>query len=91
MGYMNLYKEITPVVVDVLVETARASFAGGVIGAVLGLMNQNAKRGWAVKLLSVNVDMVLTFELSYLFESVLAQNRRPASHSSGARDSVPLK
>jgi hypothetical protein len=43
MGYMNLYKEISPVVVDVLVETARASLAGGVIGAVLGLMNQNAK------------------------------------------------
>jgi hypothetical protein len=43
MGYMNLYKEITPVVVDVLAETARASLAGGVIGAVLGLMNQNAK------------------------------------------------
>jgi hypothetical protein len=43
LGYMNLYKESTPVVVDVLVETARASLAGGAIGAVLGLMNQNAK------------------------------------------------
>ena len=43
MGYMNLYKKISPVVVDVLVETARASLAGGVIGAVLGLMNGNAK------------------------------------------------
>ena len=42
MGYMNLYKEFTPVVVDVLVETARTALAGGVIGAVLGLMNQNA-------------------------------------------------
>jgi hypothetical protein len=37
-GYLNLYKETGPVVVDILVETARASLAGGVIGAVLGLM-----------------------------------------------------
>jgi len=36
-GYMNLYKRTVPIVVDVLVETARASLAGGVIGAVLGL------------------------------------------------------
>ena len=37
-GYLNLYKKTGPVVVDILVETARASLAGGVIGAVLGLM-----------------------------------------------------
>jgi hypothetical protein len=43
MGYMNLYKTIAPVVVDVLAETARTSLAGGAIGTVLGLMNQNAK------------------------------------------------
>jgi hypothetical protein len=42
MGYMNLYKEFTPVVVDVLVETTRTSLAGGVIGTVLALMNKNA-------------------------------------------------
>jgi hypothetical protein len=43
MGYMNLYKKITPVVVDVLAEVARTSLAGGAIGTVLGLMNQNAR------------------------------------------------
>jgi hypothetical protein len=43
MGYMNLYKKITPVVVDVLAEAARTSLAGGAIGTVLGLMNQNAR------------------------------------------------
>ena len=43
MGYMNLYKETTPVVVDILVETARASLAGGLIGSVLGLMDEYAK------------------------------------------------
>lgn len=43
VGYMNLYKESTPVIVDVLAESARTSLAGGVIGAVLGLMNKNAK------------------------------------------------
>lgn len=36
VGYANLYKEVTPVIVDVLTETARTSLAGGVIGAVLG-------------------------------------------------------
>jgi hypothetical protein len=43
MGYMNLYKRIAPVVVDVLAETARTSLAGGAIGMVLGLMNHNEK------------------------------------------------
>jgi hypothetical protein len=43
MGYMNLYKTIAPVVVDVLAETARTSLAGGAIGMVLGLMNHNEK------------------------------------------------
>ena len=43
VGYSNLYKEVIPVIVDVLVETARTSVAGGVIGAVLGMINRNAK------------------------------------------------
>ena len=38
MGYMNLYKKLTPVFVDVLAEAARTSLAGGAIGTVLGLM-----------------------------------------------------
>jgi hypothetical protein len=91
MGYMNLYKEISPVVVDVLVETARASLAGGVIGAVLGLMNQNAKWGWTVKLLSVQVNMVPTSELSQFFRDCVAQKRRPTTVCSGRAISVLLK
>jgi hypothetical protein len=42
-GYSNFYKEVTPIIVDVLIETARTSVAGGVIGAVLGMMHRNAK------------------------------------------------
>ena len=44
MGYLNLYKGFTPVIVDVLAETLRTSLAGGVIGAVLGLMSKPAGR-----------------------------------------------
>jgi hypothetical protein len=38
LGYMNLFKGFTPVIVDVLGETVRVAVAGGVIGTVLGLM-----------------------------------------------------
>jgi hypothetical protein len=37
----NLYKHINPVVVDVLVETARMSLAGGIIGLALGMMSKH--------------------------------------------------
>lgn len=43
MGYMNLFKGIVPVIVDVLAETSRVALAGGVIGGVLGLMKKSAK------------------------------------------------
>ena len=43
MGYMNLFKGFTPVVIDVLAETVRVSLAGGVIGAVLGMMRKDAE------------------------------------------------
>jgi hypothetical protein len=36
MGYMNLFKGVMPVIVDVLAETTRGSLAGGVIGGILG-------------------------------------------------------
>lgn len=40
LGYMNLFRGFTPVIVDVLGETVRVAIAGGVIGQVLGLMSQ---------------------------------------------------
>ena len=45
VGYMNLYKEVTPVIVDVLAETARTAIAGGVIGAVLGRITKKENYG----------------------------------------------
>lgn len=36
LGYMNLFKGFTPVIVDVFAETVRVALAGGVIAAVLG-------------------------------------------------------
>ena len=43
LGYMNLFKGFTPVVVDVLGETVRVAIAGGVIGKVLGLMSKEGE------------------------------------------------
>jgi len=43
MGYMNLFKGFTPVLVDVFAETVRVSLAGGAIGAVLGMMSKDAE------------------------------------------------
>lgn len=43
MSYMNLHQGYIPSILDVLGETVRAGLAGGVIGAVLGLMNKNAE------------------------------------------------
>ena len=40
LGYVNLYKGYALVPVDVLAETMRTALAGGVIGAVLGMMNK---------------------------------------------------
>jgi hypothetical protein len=42
-GYQNLYKETTPVIVDVLIETARTGLAGGVMGVVLGWKKKDAQ------------------------------------------------
>lgn len=39
LGYMNLYRGYALIALDVLGETLRDGIAGGVIGAVLGLMN----------------------------------------------------
>jgi magnesium-transporting ATPase (P-type) len=36
LGYMNLFRGFTPVIVDVLAETVRVALAGGAIAAVLG-------------------------------------------------------
>jgi hypothetical protein len=43
MGYMNLFKGFTPVLVDVFAETVRVSLAGGAIEAVLGMMSKDAE------------------------------------------------
>ena len=42
MGYQNLFIGFIRVIVDVLSETARVSLAGGVIGAVLGMVSKDA-------------------------------------------------
>ena len=42
LGYVNLYKGYALIPVDVLAETVRTALAGGVIGAVLGMMNRKA-------------------------------------------------
>lgn len=39
-AFMNLWKGPIPVIVDVLAATVLTALAGGVIGAVLGLMNK---------------------------------------------------
>ena len=36
LGYMNLFRGFTPVIVDVLAETVRVALAGGAIAVVLG-------------------------------------------------------
>lgn len=42
MSFMNMFTSFTPVVVDVLAFTVIGAIAGGVVGAVLGLMNKSA-------------------------------------------------
>ena len=42
LGYMNLYKGYALLPVDILAETVRTALAGGVIGAVLGMMNRKS-------------------------------------------------
>ena len=42
LGYVNLYKGYALIPVDVLAETVRTALAGGVIAAVLGMMNRKA-------------------------------------------------
>ena len=42
LGYMNLYRGYAPIPVDVMAETVRTALAGGVIGAVLGLMKKKS-------------------------------------------------
>lgn len=40
VSFMNLYSGFTPVVVDVIAFTVIGALAGGVVGAVLGMMNK---------------------------------------------------
>ena len=40
VSFMNLFNSFTPVVVDVIAFTVIGALAGGVVGAVLGMMNK---------------------------------------------------
>ena len=40
LGYMNLYRSVAPVLVDVIAEAARTALAGAVVGVVLGWHRQ---------------------------------------------------
>ena len=42
LGYENLYRGYALIPVDVFAETVRTAIAGGVIGAILGLMQKKS-------------------------------------------------